>query len=253
MYRILVVDDEVMIRKLLTDALSGEGYETVTVPSREEAIGVLARERFDLVILDVRLGGESGLPVVRKMRESGSRVPAIVYTGALTAAIETEARSAGADEVLNKTIGIIPLLEQIKRFLSSSGRTPQDTLRKKDRPILVVDDEESIRKMLKAFLESKGYAAVTVESGEKALELVRGGLRPAAVLLDMQMPGGMDGLATLKQLLVLDPSLGVVVATGASANDNVRGALELGAYGYVLKPFDFLYLELVVLSRLLIA
>ncbi|GEM_PF-6752591 len=71
-------------------------------------------------------------------------------------------------------------------------------------------------------------------------------------LLDVVMPG-LGGLATLKKLLEIDPKLGVVMATGQQDDQTVKQAIELGASGYVLKPFDLLYLELVVLSRLMIA
>jgi CheY-like chemotaxis protein len=84
--------------------------------------------------------------------------------------------------------------------------------------------------------------------GEKALALARD---PdiAVVLLDVQMPG-MDGLETLRKLLEANPRLAVVMATGDHGDDKVKKALALGARAYVLKPFDFAYLELEVLSRL---
>jgi len=49
------------------------------------------------------------------------------------------------------------------------------------------------------------------------------------------------------------PTLGVVMVTGEEDDEKVHKAMEIGAYGYVLKPFDFLYLELVVASKLAIA
>jgi DNA-binding NarL/FixJ family response regulator len=66
------------------------------------------------------------------------------------------------------------------------------------------------------------------------------------------MPG-MDGLTALTKLLEINPKLGVVMTTGIQDEEKVKKAIELGAYGYVLKPFDFLYLELVVMSKLVIA
>ena len=60
-------------------------------------------------------------------------------------------------------------------------------------------------------------------------------------------------LAALTKFFEADPQLGIVMASGVQDDERVAKALELGAYGYVLKPFDFLYLELVVSSRLAIA
>ncbi len=67
------------------------------------------------------------------------------------------------------------------------------------------------------------------------------------------MGPGMDGLQTLKKLLEIHPTLGVVMAAGEGNDEMVLRAMSVGAYGYVLKPFDFLYLELVVASKLSIA
>ena len=72
------------------------------------------------------------------------------------------------------------------------------------------------------------------------------------VLLDIKMPG-MDGITILRELLKLNPKLGVVMVTGIEDSEKVKEAIEVGAYSYVLKPFDFLYLELVVMSKLAIA
>jgi response regulator of citrate/malate metabolism len=63
----------------------------------------------------------------------------------------------------------------------------------------------------------------------------------------------MDGLATLPKLLEINPKLGIVMVTAEEEDEEVKQALSLGAYSYVLKPFDFVYLELVVVSRLAIA
>ncbi|MCK5178924.1 MAG: response regulator, partial [Candidatus Omnitrophica bacterium] len=89
------------------------------------------------------------------------------------------------------------------------------------------------------------------QNGEEAVQLARSE-DLSVVLLDMNMPG-MDGLATLEKLKKMNDKLGVVMITGDQDDEKVKKAIELGAYGYVLKPFDFLYLELVVLSKLVIA
>jgi len=60
----------------------------------------------------------------------------------------------------------------------------------------------------------------------------------------------MDGLTTLEKLLEMKPGICVVMVTGRQDDDKVKKALELGAYNYVLKPFEFLYLELVIKSKL---
>ena len=104
---------------------------------------------------------------------------------------------------------------------------------------------------MREFFNRKGYKTQEARSGEEAVRLARAE-KISVVLLDIKMPG-MDGLDTLKNLLEINPKLGVVMVTGVQDDEKVKKAIELGAYGYVLKPFDFLYLELVVMSKLIIA
>ena len=105
--------------------------------------------------------------------------------------------------------------------------------------------------MLKIFFENKGYRVLEAENGEEALKCAQSE-NLSVVLLDLDMPV-MDGLTALKGLLNINSKLGIVMVTGNQDDVKVKRAIELGAYGYVLKPFDFLYLDIVVSSKLTIA
>ena len=251
MPKILIVDDEVNIRELLRKALGKEGYEVVSVPSSTQALEIIFKEPFDLLLLDVRLAGESGLSVLKKVREYRQNVPIVIYSGALTSELEQEARVAGANEVLSKDMDILQLVAQIKRIIKAKERIFQGPAEQERKSLLIVDDEEGIRRVLKEFFKRKGFDVFEAESGEQALQLIRS-TNVSVVLLDIKMPG-MDGLETLKRLLEINPKLGVVMTTAVEDEDKVKKALELGAYSYVLKPVDFMYLELVVMSKLTIA
>ncbi len=252
MSKILVVDDDIQIREFLRRALNSYGYEVTSVPSVAQALEIILHEPFELILLDLSLGDGSGLSVLKKIREYHAKIPIFIYSGAVTPEIEKEARLAGASEVLSKSIGIPQLAEQIKKFIQVKDRilrSPDPEGREKC--ILIVDDEESVRGTLKNFFKNKGYKILEAENGEKALQFVDS--EPVSVvLLDVHMPG-MDGITTLQKLLERYPKLGIVMATGKHDDERVKKALELGAYGYVLKPFDFLYLDLVVMSKLAMA
>jgi len=68
MTKILVLDDEVKIRELVQEALSAQGYDVTTVPTPDQAMDIIYRELFDLILLDIRLPGESGITVLKKIR-----------------------------------------------------------------------------------------------------------------------------------------------------------------------------------------
>jgi DNA-binding NtrC family response regulator len=251
MAKILIVDDEARIRELLRKALTREGYEVVSVPTAEQSLELIFQEPFDLLLLDVRLSGESGLSILKRVREHQKEVPVVIYSGVITPELEKEAREAGANEVLSKDIDILQLVAQIGKIVKAKDKIFKSPIERGEKSLLVVDDEEGIRRVLREFFNRKGYKVFEAENGEKALQLARSE-KISAVLLDIKMPG-MDGIETLKKLLEINPKLGVVMTTAVEDEDKVKKALELGAYSYVLKPCDFMYLELVVMSKLTIA
>lgn len=103
--------------------------------------------------------------------------------------------------------------------------------------ILVVEDDNAHRSMLKTLLGSWGFAVQDVADGEDALALVREGSFDA-VLSDIRM-ARMDGIRTLKAILACNPALPVILMTAYSSVENAVEALRVGAADYLLKPLDF--------------
>ncbi|HTR55219.1 MAG TPA: response regulator [Kofleriaceae bacterium] len=104
--------------------------------------------------------------------------------------------------------------------------------------ILVVDDDPLVRRAVATALESLGYHALLAASGAEAVEIVRA--RPAAlraILLDMVMPR-MSGTATFHAVRELDPAIAVVLMSGHASNEDVQGLIDLGARGFVPKPYS---------------
>ena len=110
--------------------------------------------------------------------------------------------------------------------------------------ILLVEDEEAVADVARQALEQFGYSVVTASTGEKALELFADkGADIDLIVLDLGMPG-MGGHMCLKELLKLKPDQKVVIATGYSANEEVKNSMDAGAAGYIGKPYklsDLLY------------
>jgi len=90
-HRILVVDDELLIRDLLYDYFSSKDFKIQTANSAEEAIAILDRDHdFDVVLTDIRMPGMDGLELIDKIRQADAGLPVIVMTGfpSLDSAIE---------------------------------------------------------------------------------------------------------------------------------------------------------------------
>src|ERR1700686_912992 len=103
--------------------------------------------------------------------------------------------------------------------------------------VLVVDDEPSLRKVIRASLAASGFTVEEVGTGKDAVGIVQ--QRPFdLVLLDINMPG-IGGIETCRRIRALAPHTGIVMVTVRDAEEDKVRALEAGADDYVTKPFRF--------------
>src|SRR5574337_1711720 len=107
--------------------------------------------------------------------------------------------------------------------------------------VLVVDDERPTRLLMEKELPRAGYAVMTAESGEEALEKVRA-QDFDVILLDLKMPG-IGGMEALRRIRDSGASGEVVILTGHPDVDSAIAAMKLGAYDYLTKPFKLSELE----------
>jgi DNA-binding NtrC family response regulator len=106
--------------------------------------------------------------------------------------------------------------------------------------ILVVDDDAGIRKTLSKILEKEGYVVETVENGKQAIEASNERFFNV-VLIDIRLPD-MEGTELLDKLKETEPRMVKMIITGYASLQNAVEAVNRGANGYVLKPFDAGYL-----------
>lgn len=100
--------------------------------------------------------------------------------------------------------------------------------------ILICDDEEGVRESLKHMLSDE-YTLTYATNGEEAVEQVKAHA-PAVAILDVKMPK-MNGLEALRQIKALTPQTAVLMITGYESTDVATQAVNLGAAGYIVKPF----------------
>jgi two-component system chemotaxis response regulator CheY len=103
--------------------------------------------------------------------------------------------------------------------------------------IVIADDTEVMRAMIRLALESAGFEVVAeATSGAEVVEMYRE-FRPDAVTLDLRM-GDMDGLDAAREILKFDPDLRFIVCTSRGQEEHIRAAVEIGASDFVIKPFE---------------
>src|SRR5437867_3903142 len=111
--------------------------------------------------------------------------------------------------------------------------------------VMVVDDDLAMCSFLRTFLGARGYSAVTVTNADEAVPRFHAE-RPAAVLLDVVMPGSMDGLAALAAFKKIDRDVPIIVISGQGRTNTVVQAMKLGATDFVCKPFEDAELEMLL-------
>jgi len=128
---VLAVDDDPSVRQMIADYLTDNDVRVTTLASGREIADVMAREMIDLVILDLRLPGEDGMQIARKLREE-SDLPIIILTGRKDEADRVMGLELGADDYLTKPFSPRELLARIRALLrrSRSRETVADGLAK---------------------------------------------------------------------------------------------------------------------------
>lgn len=125
--KILVVDDDVRLRELLQRYLSQQGWTVETLPDARDIDRKLARNRPDLVVLDVMMPGEDGLAVVRRLRAQGEQIPVIMLTARGEDIDRILGLEMGADDYLPKPFNPRELLARIQSVLRRHAHTPAVT------------------------------------------------------------------------------------------------------------------------------
>ncbi len=227
--KVLVVDDDPMHARVAESVLARGGYDVAREPSAEAALARLDRERPDLLVVDLQLPGMSGAALLARVRSLPAlrRLPAIVLT----------ARDVGADEA--RDLARVSDLVAQKGVMTEGGfLSSLEALlaRPRGASVLVVDDNEANRRVVRALTASAGYHIIEADGAEAGLELARRE-RPDVILMDMRMPD-VDGIEATRRLRADASTRGIpVVAVSAQAmvGDRER-ALEAGCVAYVTKP-----------------
>lgn len=121
----------------------------------------------------------------------------------------------------------------------------------KDKKILICDDDKTVTTFLAHFLTQEGYTHVeAVSTGEEALERITKD-KYQLVLLDIKLPG-ISGLEILQRIKEIDSDVGVIMITGFPEIEAAKEAMKMGAYDYIVKPFELPYLKLAVLTKIVL-
>ncbi|MBM4031530.1 MAG: response regulator [Planctomycetes bacterium] len=120
-HRLLLIDDDVGILRLLSDFLTKEGYVVVTAAGGREAIASLAGQAPDLVVMDLQMPGVNGFEVLAQIRRQHAAMPVIVVTGYGSEDVAVQALRRGADDYLPKPLRLGALASRIRANLERAA------------------------------------------------------------------------------------------------------------------------------------
>jgi len=219
---ILIVDDEIDLLETLGDIFESKGYNVTMVEDGNKAIELLRKKYFDIILMDLKMPGISGLDSFREVKNLHPSAAIIMMTAGSVREEIKEAMGAGVDAVVDKPFNVKKLVATIESIL--------------ERPlVLVVDDRVEDRETLRDILVDKNYRAFVAKDGYEAIDIVRKSDFDI-ILLDIMMPG-MDGMEVLEVVKEIKPHIGVVMMTGYSSEGLAGKSLRKGAYTCLYKPF----------------
>jgi len=209
---VLVVDDDPAVHDVLRLTIAKEGYRLLHAYNGAEALEIAARERPDVITLDVMMPKLDGWSVLGKLKSDPklASIPVIMLT---IVDERTMGYSLGAAEYMTKPVDRNRLLELLRRFAGRAGEAV----------VLVVDDSDDVRAVVRQTVEKSGLKAVEAENGQAALDWLAAHPAPALVLLDLMMPV-MDGFTFLERVQSI-PALArvpIVVLTAKDLTEDER-------------------------------
>ncbi len=261
----LVVDDFEPMRKVTSGQLRLMGVNTIiTANDGAEALRILQNRRVDIVLSDWNMPVMTGLDLLKAVRadERLARLPFIMITAEAAREHVAEAIACGVSELLVKPYTTDRLAVRVEKAMTQRPRSstsrpvtseaiqetaalptvsaaPRVAVEKVRPSILIVDDSpDNLLVLSHLFMEE--YSVRIAHTGEKALGICQSNDPPDLVLLDIMMPGGMDGFEVAQRMREHPTSetIPVIFVTAMTGDDMRHKGLEMGAVDFVTKPID---------------
>ncbi|HEY3038838.1 MAG TPA: HAMP domain-containing protein [Pyrinomonadaceae bacterium] len=252
--KLLVVEDDDVQRMSVVELIGDGDVKTTAVATGEEALNILKDERFDCMVLDLRLPDMSGFELIEKLQTDLGRydLPIIVYTGKELTRKEELHLKRVADAIIVKEASsperllaeTALFLHRVEADLPEPKRRMLEKFHRTDpvlagRKVLVVDDDVRNIFALTSALEAHNMEVVHAENGREGIDLLKATPGVEAVLMDIMMPE-MDGYEAITAIRQMEDfkQLPIIALTAKAMKADRDRCLEVGASDYISKPLD---------------
>ncbi len=249
---VLVIDDDEVLLETAGDTLASLGANPDLASSGEDALGKIRAKKsvgelYDVIILDWRMPGVSGVELTRKIREiAGDDVSIILVSAYDWTQIEDSAKLAGVSGFISKPLFRSSLYRKISEILDLeryATEQEEDNSELAGMNVLVVEDMDVNWEIIHTLLEMCGINSERAENGKVAVETLRD-MQPArfdVVFMDIQMPvmNGLDATREIRRLENPDAAgIPIIAMTADAFSENVAECIGAGMNGHIAKPID---------------
>jgi len=245
-YSILIIDDDITIRKLIGFHLKANDYNIFESVGADDGFNVLKENNIDLVLCDVTMDGMDGFTFCLKVREDENyrALPFIFVTADTSQEVKNKALEAGGDDIITKPFEINDLLVKVKALLKRADiyraygakKNLEESISQSDvSKILLVDDDQSLARLFQYNLNKAGLNCVTANSTEEGLKLAKAD-PPDIIVSDIMMPL-VDGYE-FRRMLMSDSELKqipFIFLTSKGDENDVLDGYDMGIADYVIK------------------
>jgi DNA-binding response OmpR family regulator len=249
--RVLVVDDEPMVRETLGQVLTEEGYLVDLAVDGESALERVHAARPDAILLDLMMPGMNGRQFLQALRDDPAyqAVPVLIMTA--VHGLNVNLQTLGASEVVEKPFNVDELLNKValavyrsrdanKTISQPLPQVTTPTVAEQDRGVvLIVEHDRGRLQQLDLLLSARGYTVVSMTRALVQISRLARALRPRAILLDLKSDGVNDVVRDLRSTSELD-SIPILVfaregTEGTATEETMVDAADADLLGFVEK------------------
>lgn len=237
--RLLMIDDEQEFLDSSAPALERRGFDVHQAADGETALKMIVTDKFDAVVLDLKMPGLDGEEVFRRIHRARPDLPVIMLTGHGTIKSAFETSREGIADYIAKPCDIDVLAERLRRLIDRAGEPPADRSPEAGTETiktLLVDNDMELLESLRPGLERRHMTVEIAGGGEESLEsLTR--FRADIAVVNIGMPG-LDGMRLLKLIKETYPAVHVILTTGHPSAETAMEGIQAGAAEYLTKPLE---------------